>query len=135
MSSACTMVSPSHVSVGPGGCVVDPTTALNRLSVSAAVVPRSTAMSFCCIFDRLKPDPISLGKKDAALTLAVAVMWASTSLTVHPSHRDGSSHAAASMVDRSVASAPRSNRIAGHTSTLAIDHLLLGCRSLAAAQV
>jgi hypothetical protein len=120
MSSAWTIVSPSHVSVGPGGCFDELTSAVNRARVSAGELPLSVAMSFDCMLLRLNPDVIILPKNCGGLIFAVAVMWASTSRTVQSVHSDAVAHCSSVSASRSAANALRSEWIVGHTSDFAI---------------
>src|SRR5438045_9113882 len=108
MSSECTIVSPSQVSVGPGGCVVEFTICLKLASVSAGEDPVLAAMSFDCILVKLRPLASSLATKLAEPILPVAAMWASTSRTDHPVHNEGVSHRASSSGSQSAAKASRS---------------------------
>jgi hypothetical protein len=78
--------------------------------------PLSVVMSLACIRPKLKPEPINLGKKEAGVTFAVAVMWASTSRTVQSLHRDGVAHCCSLIGARSAASAARSARTTGQMS-------------------
>src|SRR3954454_12394044 len=113
MSSACTIVSPNQVSVGPGGCVVESTIALKLASVSAGAAPRLAAMSLDWSLVKLKPLASSFPKKLAGPILAVAVMCASTSRTDQPVHNDGVSQLASGNASRSAARASRSALIVG----------------------
>src|SRR5581483_10808610 len=65
MSSAWTMLSPSMVAAGPGGCLTDVVTASNRARVSAGEAPLSAEMSLAWSLERLNPDRSSLGKNAA----------------------------------------------------------------------
>src|SRR4051812_32772174 len=117
--------SPSHESVGPGGCDVDVICSRNRSSASAGESPRSTAMSLRCNLSKLKPDEISFTKNDGTVILADAVMCATTSRTDQPSHNEIASHCSSLRPRRSSASAARSRWIIDQVSALFID-LLLG---------
>jgi hypothetical protein len=60
-------VSPSQVSFGPGGCLLEFRTARKLVRVSVGDDPFCSAMSLACIFLMLNPDPMSLGKKLAGV--------------------------------------------------------------------
>src|SRR5579862_6125597 len=120
MSSEWMITSPSHVGLGPGGCLDESTSALNRANASAGELPRSRAMSLRCMLVMLKPDAISFGKNAPPLILAVAVMCATTSRTVHSVHSVGAAHCSSLRPANSVASALRSAWIVGHVSLDAI---------------
>jgi len=121
MSSEWMIVSPNMVSFGPGGRFSDAMTASNRDNASEPEPPRSAAMSLDCIRLRLKPEPTSLGKNEAGVILAAAVIWATTSCTVHWLHNDGVPHWSSPSEVRSSASAVRSLWTTGQTSTPGIS--------------
>src|SRR5580700_10071297 len=120
MSSAWMIVSPSMVSAGPGGCLVDVTTAWKRSRVSAGEPPRSVAMSFACNRVRLNPDTASRGKNVAGVILAVAVMWATTSRTVQSWLSVFVDHWSSPSPPRSAARARRSEWTVGQMSVFAM---------------
>src|ERR1700730_1352893 len=96
------------VSAGPGGCLTDVSTASKRARVSAGESPLCTAISLVCNLVRLNPDASSLGKNAGGVIFAVAVMWATTSRTVHSLHNEGMDQRFSSSVLRSTANALRS---------------------------
>src|SRR5580700_2160557 len=116
MSSACTIVSPSHVSAGPGGCLTEVSTASNRVMVSAGEEPRFAATPLAWTLSKLNPEPIILAKKAGGVRLAADVMCASTSRTDHWPHIEGVAHSSPVRPFRSAASALRSSWIAGQIS-------------------
>ena len=68
------IASPSQLTFGPGGDLVERPTDVNRLSVSAGELPFSTAMSLACSLAKLKPEVRSFLKKEAGVIFADAVM-------------------------------------------------------------
>src|SRR5215471_14232393 len=74
MSSEWTSTSPSIVVGGPGGWPLELTIASNRASVSAADAPAWAAMPLACSDSNLNPLLASLGRNDAGVMLAVALM-------------------------------------------------------------
>ena len=74
MSSLCTIVSPSQVCVGPGGCFTEVTTASKLASVSAGVAPRFAATPFSWTLSKLNPEPTILPKNEGGVSLAAEVM-------------------------------------------------------------
>ena len=76
---------------------------------SAGFAPRWAAMSLACMRPKLNPEPISLGKKLPPVIFAVAVMWATTSWTVHLVQSDVADHCSSESDCKSVRSAFRSS--------------------------
>src|SRR5215472_15747721 len=74
MSSEWTRTSPSIVAGGPGGRPLELTIASNRAKVSAAEDPDWAAMPLACSDSNLNPLLASLGRNDAGVMLAVALM-------------------------------------------------------------
>ena len=74
MSSLCTSVSPSQLSIGPGGWVVDEACSLNRARVSAGEPSTSRATSLSLMALNRNAEPMSLTKNLGAVMAAVAVM-------------------------------------------------------------
>ena len=74
MSSLWTIVSPSQLSTGPGGCLLDVIRLLKRARVSAGVPRVRFAISFSLSLLNLKPAPASFGKKVKGVISAVPVM-------------------------------------------------------------
>jgi len=116
MSSACTIVSPSQVSAGPGGCLTEVTTASKLRIVSAGEEPRYAATPASCSLSKLNPEPASLAKKAGGVRLAADVMWASTSRTVHRLHSEPVAQSSPLRPRRSAARALRSSWITGQIS-------------------
>src|SRR5215469_11894971 len=116
MSSLCTSVSPSQVWLGPGGCFTDVATDSKLASVSAGEAPRFAATPFSWTLSKLNPEPISLATNPAGGILAVEVMWASTSRTVHSLHSEGAAQSSALRSCRSAARARRSVCTTGQMS-------------------
>src|ERR1700750_969115 len=116
MSSLCTIVSPSQVWPGPGGCFTEVTTDSKLASVSAGEAPRFAATPFSWTLSKLNPEPISLATNPAGGSLAVEVMWASTSRTAQSLHSEGAAQSSALRSCRSAASARRSVCTTGQMS-------------------
>src|SRR6516164_1208737 len=116
MSSECTIVSPSQVVFGPGGCLTEVSTPSKWAIVSAGEEPRWAATPLSCTLSKLNPEEISLAKKAGGVSVAADVIWASTSRTVHWLHSEGVSHCSPVTSRRSVARALRSAWIVGQVS-------------------
>ena len=95
MSSACTRVSPSDESTGPGGPLLRFCACRNRASVAAGPPAVSASMLRRAIVSNRKPARAHPAEEPERVILAVAVMWPSTSCTDQPVHSDGSRHGAA----------------------------------------
>src|SRR6202050_1746345 len=116
MSSACTMVSPSQVSAGPGGCLTEVTMASKCASVSAGELPRCPATPFSCSLSKLNPDAASLPKNTGGVMVAAEGRGASTSPTDHGLHSEAVAQSSALRSRRSSARALRSAWITGQVS-------------------
>src|SRR5690242_16769435 len=116
MSSLCTIVSPSQVGVGPGGCFTEVITDSKLASVSAPEAPRFAATPFSWTLSKLNPEPIILPKNVGGVSLAAEVMWASTSRTVQLSHSEGLAQSSVPRSRRSSARALRSACTVGQMS-------------------
>jgi hypothetical protein len=73
-------------------------------------------MSLLCMPVKLNPDASSLPKNAGGVVLAVAVMWATTSRTVHSPHSEGAAHCWSLSAARSEARALRSLWTVGQIS-------------------
>src|SRR4051794_22530365 len=135
MSSACTSVSPSQLSGGPGGPLEASTTARKRSSVAAGPPALIATISFAVIRSNRNPDEASLPTKASGVPPAVATMCARVSSTVRPSHSDGADHCSAVRGARSSASARRSACTTGQMSSATVasarraEHILLLARA------
>src|ERR1700748_3447267 len=116
MASLCTIVSPSQVCVGPGGCFTEVTTDSKLASVSAGDAPRLAATPFSWTLSKLNPEPIILPMNTGGVSLAAEVMWASTSRTVQSLHSEGLAHSSVPRFRRSSARALRSAWTVGQMS-------------------
>ena len=118
MSSLCTIVSPSQVAVGPGGCFTEVSTDSKLARVSAGLAPRCAATPFSWTLSKLNPEPISWPKNAGGVSLAAEVMWASTSRTVQSPHSEGRAQSPVSSPLRSAARALRSACTTGQISMI-----------------
>ena len=71
MSSACTIVSPSQVSFGPGGDFVECCLARKFASVSAGVPPLCLAMPLSANLEKLKPEAAKSSRNVGGVSDAV----------------------------------------------------------------
>ncbi|GAA4998470.1 hypothetical protein GCM10025734_32130 [Kitasatospora paranensis] len=116
MSSACTTVSPSQLSTGPGGCATESARAANAARVSAGVPAVSAAMSREAITSNRNPAPAIFRKKPGGVVRAVAVMCARVSRTVRPGQSEAVAHCSAVNRPASASSARRSAWTSGQGS-------------------
>src|SRR5260370_24315480 len=113
MSSAWTIVSPSQVSAGPGGCLTEVSTTSKLASVSAGESPGCAAAPFSCSLSKLNPKAASLPKNAGGVIEAVEVIWATMSRTVHWPHNDRLAQSSLLRARRSDARALRSAWMVG----------------------